>query len=185
MLLLPPCLGFRGNVSGEQATSFNYFGGYFTKSLCWRGYREVILHKGKTFWGCLIPVLGMAERLKKNLTSPAKEFSRPDVSRPWHHRMEPYGSIAYLPMGQSRSTTMFPMRKILARLEGYCGLIFLKYISSPQPPVYSEWVANRQHKQAAAMCLARSSISRCSHQNVTKHSTKKKMESPHLLPKPL
>ena len=41
--------------------------------------------------------------------------------------------MAYLPVGWSRFKTVLLMRTILALLEGYYPLVFLKDVSSPQP----------------------------------------------------
>lgn len=97
---------------------------------------------------------GWAGSRRKNCTSPAKEFSRPEVSRPWHNRMEPCGSTCLPSSGLENIHKNIPNEEHLGLPGGRLWLIFLKYIHSPQPPVYSKWiVANRQHRPATTMEL--------------------------------
>ena len=68
---------FIGNISREQAASFSYLHNAFI-------LEEIpgnSVAQGKTFCGCLT-LGGRIGIQKKNLASPAKEFSRRDVSGP-------------------------------------------------------------------------------------------------------
>lgn len=130
------------NVSREQAASFNYLGGYFKKGLPWKGYREVMLHKERHSVDVLLRCWGRGGGQKEDLISPAKEFSRPDVSRPWHHRMELRWLHGLSACGLERIRNNVPSEESLGPAGGIQGAHFPSGCQSLPTPVSSELTAN-------------------------------------------